>query len=131
MSDTAKTPFEKASDAGKAAGQVVGDIAKAAREYLSQSKSAAIKIAHETLSGIEKNWQDLWDKTSPVNDEVKADLQTAKDQITRFLAEAKAELVKARYAGVDAWQRDVKPALDAALHKAQKLYEDASAKVRG
>jgi hypothetical protein len=130
-----KTTSEKASDAGKSAGKAaddagkaVGDATKATGEYLAQSKDAAVKAAQETLDGIEKKWQDLQAQAAPATDEAKADLQTAKDQMAQTLADAKAKLVEAKNAGADTWQQKVKPALDAALQKAQKLYEDTSAK---
>jgi len=51
-----------------------------------------------------------------------------KEQMAKTLAEAKTKLAEAKDAGADAWQNNVKPALDAALDKAQKLYEDAAAR---
>ena len=50
--------------------------------------------------------------------------------MSQTLADAKAKLVQAKDATDDAWQKDVKPALAAALDKAQKLYDDAAARVR-
>jgi hypothetical protein len=48
--------------------------------------------------------------------------------MAQILAEAQAKLVEAKDAGAGAWHQNVKPALDAALQKARKLYEDVSAK---
>jgi len=67
-------------------------------------------------------------RAAPTTDEAKAGLQKAKDQMAQILAAAKAKLVEAKDAGADAWQQNVKPALDAALQKAHTLYEDTSAK---
>ena len=116
------------SDAAKATGKAVDNAAKATGEYLTQSKDSAVKTAQETLNGLEKKWQDLQAKAAPATDEAKADFQKAKDQMARTLADAKAKLVEAKDAGADAWQQNVKPALDAALAKVQKLYEDTAAK---
>ena len=44
---------------------------------------------------------------------------------------AKPKLVEAKESGADAWQMYVNPAFDGALHKAQKLYEDAAARFGG
>jgi hypothetical protein len=67
-------------------------------------------------------------KAEPTTDEAKAELQDAKDQMAETLATAKAKLVEARDASDEDWQQNVKPALDAALQKSQKLYEDVSAR---
>jgi len=123
-----KTPSDKASDAGKSAGKAVGDAAKATGEYLAQSKDSAVKAAQERLDGIEKKWQDLQVKATPTTDEAKADFQKAKDQMALTLADAKSKLVEAKDAGADAWQQNIKPAIDSALEKAQKLYEDTAAR---
>lgn len=130
-----KTPSEKVksaeqvvSDAAKATGNAVNDAAKATGEFLTQSKDTDVKVAQETLNEIEKKWQDLYAKAAPTSDEAKTDLQKAKDEMAQVLAEAKAKFVEAKNAGVDTWQKNVKPALDAALRKAQKLYEDTHAK---
>jgi len=61
-------------------------------------------------------------------DEAKAELQKAKDQMVKTLAEAKTKLIEAKNVSVDAWQKNVKPALDVAIDKAQKLYDDMAAK---
>ena len=101
VSDSAKSAGQAANDAAKATGKAVGDAAKvtgaavgdaikATGEYLSQSKDTAVKVAQETLNGIEKRWQDLQAKAVPTTDEAKADLQKAKDQMTQTLADAKA-----------------------------------------
>jgi hypothetical protein len=108
-------------DAAKATVNAVGDAATATGEYLTQSKDSAVKAAQETLNGIEKKWQDLQAKAAPATDEAKADFQKAKDQMAQTLADAKAKLDEAKDAAADAWQQNVKPALDAALQKAQKL----------
>ena len=96
--------------------------------WLAGPKDSAVKTAQDTLNAIEKKWQDLQAKAAPTTDEAKADFQKAKDQMAQTLADAKAKLVEAKDASADAWQQKVKPALDAALQKAQKLYDDAAAK---
>lgn len=128
VSDAAKSVGKDAKEAVQDAGETVGDAAKATGEYLAQSKDTAVKAAQETLNGLEKKWQDLQAKAAPTTDEAKADLQKAKDQMAQTLADAKAKLVEAKDASADAWQQDVKPALDATLRKAQELYEDAADK---
>ena len=135
-----RTTSETASDAGQAVGQAGGDAVKATGtaagdapkttgERLVRSKDEAVKAAQETLDGVERKWRDLQAKAEPATDEAKTDLQRAKVQIGGAFADAKAKLVEARDAGADTWHQDVKPALDAALQKVQKLYEDTSAKL--
>jgi hypothetical protein len=137
-----KTSSENASDDGESAGQstdaaaeaadnVVGDAAKATDEFLSESKDTAVKTAQETLDGIEKKWRELREKVAPATDEAKADFQKSKDLMAQSLTDAKAKLVEAKNASADVWQKDVKPALDAAVQKTKKLYEDAAAKFSG
>jgi len=143
-----RTPSEKASDAGKSAGQtardaakatgnavgdaakatgnVVGGAAKATGEYLSQSKDTAVKAAQETLNGVEKKWQDLLAKAAPTTDAAKDDLRKARDEMARTLADAKAKLIQAKDASAGAWHENVKPTLEAAVQKAQRLYHDAA-----
>ena len=128
VTDAAKATGTAVSDAAKATGKAVGDATKATGEYLTQPKDTAVKAAQETLDGLEKKWQDLQAKAAPATDEAKADLQKAKDQMAQTLADAKAKLVEAKDASADVWQQNVKPALDAALQKAQKLYEDTAAR---
>jgi len=128
VGDAAKATGTAVGDAAKATGKAVGDAAKATGEQVTQAKDAAVKAAQEALNGFEKKWQDLQAKAAPTTDEAKADLQKVKDQMAQLLADAKAKLVEAKDAGADAWQQNVKPALDAALAKAQKLYEDTAAK---
>ena len=143
-----RTPSEKASDAGKSAGQtardaakatgnavgdaakatgnVVGGAAKATGEYLSQSKDTAVKAAQETLNGVEKKWQDFLAKAAPTTDAAKDDLRKARDEMARTLADAKAKLIQAKDASAGAWHENVKPTLEAAVQKAQRLYHDAA-----
>jgi hypothetical protein len=130
-----KTPSEKAKatgdavgDAAEATGDAVGDAMQATGEFLTQSKETDVKAAREALVVIEKKWQDLLAEAAPNTDEAKVEFQNAKDQMAETLAKAKATLVEAENASGDEWQQNVKPALDATLHKAQKLYEDASAR---
>ena len=114
-----KTFGETANDAAKAAGKAVGNAAakvtgkavgnaaEATDDYLTQKKDEAVKTAQEKIATLDKKWQELQAKT---------------------LAEAKTKLAEAKNAGADAWQKNVKPALDAALDKAQKLYDDTAAR---
>jgi hypothetical protein len=128
-SDAAKATGDAVSDAAKATGKAVGDATKATGDFLSQSKDKAVKAAQDTLDGLDKKWQDLQAKAAPTTDEGKADLEKAKDEMAKALADAKAKLVEAKDATADTWQQDVKPALDTALAKAQKLYDDTAAKL--
>ena len=116
------------ANAAKATGNAVGDAAKATGDWLAGSKDTAVKAAQDKVADLEVKWQTLQDKAAPTTDAAKADLQKAKDQMAQTLADAKAKLVQAKDATDDAWQKDVKPALAAALDKAQKLYDDAAAK---
>ena len=130
LSEKAKSAEQSVSDAAKATGNAVNDAAKATGEYLAPSKDTAVKDAEASLDWIEKQWQDLQAKAAPATDEAKADLQAAKEQMAQALTEAKAKLIEAKEASADAWQQNVKPALDAALQKARKLYEAVAAKFR-
>jgi len=131
VGDATTATVTAVGDAAKATGTAVGDATKATGEFLTESKDTAVKVAEETLNGIETKWQELQAKAAPATDEAKADLQKAKDLMAQTLADAKAKLVEAKDASADVWQQNVKPALDAALAKAQKLYEDAAAKFGG
>jgi hypothetical protein len=126
-----KAASGNASDAGKSAGKTADDAAKAAGEFLAPSKDAAVKAAQETLDDLEKKWKDLQDKAAPATDEAKADLHKAGDQMVQALSDAKAKLVAAKDASDDVWHKDIKPALDAALDKAKKLYDDTAARFSG
>ena len=126
-----KKAGETANDAAKATGKAVGNAAEATDEYLTQKKDEAVKAAQEKIDLLDKKWQELQDKAAPTTDEAKADFQKAKDQMTKTLAEAKTKLVEAKDAGADAWQKNVKPALDVAIDKSQKLYDDTAAKFGG
>ena len=108
----------------------MGDAAQATGEFLTQKKDEAVKAAQEKIVYLETKWQELQDKAAPTTDEAKADFQKAKDQMAKSLAEAKAKLAEAKDAGADAWQKNVKPALDATLDAAEKFYESMAAQVR-
>ncbi|MBE0618247.1 MAG: hypothetical protein IH608_10020 [Proteobacteria bacterium] len=127
-SDAAKATGNAVGDAAKATGNAVGDAAKGTGDYLTQSKDSAVKAAQETLSGLEGKWQDLEAKAAPTTDAAKADLQRAKEQMVEALSDAKTKLAEAKDASDSAWEQNIKPALVAALAKAQKLYEDTAAK---
>jgi hypothetical protein len=114
-------------NAANATGNAVGDAAKATGDWLAGSKDSAVKAAQDKVADLETKWQALQDKAAPTTDAAKADLQKDKDQMAQTLADAKAKLVQAKDATDDAWQKDIKPALSAALDKAQKLYDDAAA----
>jgi hypothetical protein len=128
VGDAATATGTAVGDAANATGAAAADAAKTTGEFLAGSKDAAVKDAQDALAAIEKKWQGLQTKAAPATDEAKADLQKAKDEMAKALAEAKAKLVEAKEASADAWQKDVKPALDAAVQKTKKLYEDAAAK---
>ena len=129
VGDATKATVGAVGDAAKATVGAVGDATKATGDYLTQSpKDSAVKTAQETLNGVEKKWQDLQAKAAPATDEAKADFQKVKAQMAQTLADAKAKLVEAKDASADVWQQNVKPALDAALQKAQKLYDDTAAR---
>jgi len=127
-SEKAKATGEAVGDAAKTAGDAVGDAIQATDDFLTQSKDEGVKAAQEKLDEIEKNWQDLLAKAEPATSEAKVDLQKAKEQMDTALADAKVKLMKAKAASEDGWKQDAKPALDAALQKAQKLYEDTLAR---
>jgi len=138
VNDAAKATGKAVDTAAKATGQAVEDAAKetgkaitATGEYLAGSKDSAVKAAQDSLDKLEKKWQDLQAKAAPATDEAKADFQKARDQMSQILADARVKLVEAKAAGDDAWQQKVKPALDAVVAKAQKLYDDAAAKFGG
>jgi len=134
-SEKAKATGDAVGDAAEATGDAVsdaaeptGDAMKATGEFLTQSKDADVKAAQETLDGIEKKWQVLLAEAAPSTDDAKVEFQSAKDEMAATLATAKAKLEEAKDASDDHWRQDVKPALDAALEKSEKLYEDAFAK---
>jgi hypothetical protein len=130
-SDAASATGKAVGNAAKATGAAVGDAAKATGDWLSGSKDSAVKTAQDTVNTLEKKWQDLQAKAAPTTDQAKADWQKAKDQMSQTLADAKAKLVEAKDATEDVWQKNVKPALAAAVDKAQKLYDDVAAKFGG
>ncbi len=137
-----KTPAEKARATGDAVGDAAtttgeavskaaittGDAVQATGEYLNQPKDAEVKAAQERLVGIEQNWRALLAKAVPTTDEAKVELQDAAKQMAEALATARAKLVEAKDASDKDWQQNVKPALDAAVQKSQKIYEDVSAR---
>ena len=127
VGDAAKTTGDIVSDAATTTGDAVGDAVQATGEFLNQPKEADVKIAQERLAGIEQNWRTLLAKTAPTTDKAKVELQDADKQMAETLATAKAKLAEAKYANDKDWRQNVKPALDAALQKSQKLYEDVNA----
>jgi hypothetical protein len=127
VSNDAKAAGKVVGNDVKAAGNAVGDAATATSDWLAGSKDSAVKAAQDKVNTLETKWQALQDKATPTTDAAKADLQKAKDQMAQTLADAKAKLVQAKDATDDAWQKDIKPALAAAVDKAQKLYDDAAA----
>jgi hypothetical protein len=128
VGNAAETAGEAVGNAARATGKAVGNAAEATDNYLTQSKDEAVKTAQEKIDLLDRKWQELQDEAAPTTDEAKVDFQKAKDQMSKTLAEARTKLVEAKDAGTDAWQNNVKPALDAALDKAQKLYEDTAAR---
>jgi len=73
-------------------------------------------------------WHDLMTRAAPTTDAGKADLQNARIQMDQTFTDAKAMLVEANTASDEAWQKNVKPALDSVLQRGQQLYEDTSAR---
>jgi hypothetical protein len=128
VSDAANATGNTVGDAVKTTGEAAGNAAQATGEFLTQTKDDAFKAAQDKIALLEKDWQELQDKVAPATDEAKAQLQTAKDQMAKTLAEARTKLVEAKDASADTWQKDIKPAIDAALDKAKKLYEDTAAR---
>jgi len=128
VGEAGKAAGKAVGEAAKATGNAVGDAAKATGDWLAGSKDEAVKTAQAKVDTLETKWQALQDKAAPATDEAKADLQKAKDQMSQLLSDAKAKLVAAKDATDDVWQKDIKPALAAALDKAQKLYDDVAAK---
>ena len=131
VGDAGKTAGNAVGDAAKATGDAVGDAATATGDWLTGSKDAAVKAAQDKVAYLETKWQGLQARAAPATDETKADLQKAKEQMAQTLADAKANLVAAKDATDDAWRKDIKPALAAALDKAQKLYDDTAARFGG
>ncbi len=124
----AEKGMEKGAPAGTTMGGTVSETAKTAGEQLGEAKDAAVQAAQDALDKLQQKWQDLTASAAPTTDEGKTDLQKTKDAMAQAMADAKAKLVEAKNAGADAWQNDVKPAFDAALEKAQKLYDEAALK---
>lgn len=118
-------------DAAKTTGDAVGGAMKATGEFLTQSKEEDLKVARETVERIEKDWQELLAKSSPVGDAAKAEFQNTRDQMSKALADARARLAEAKEASGDVWEKEAKPELEAALQKAKRLFEDASARFGG
>ena len=128
VGEATKDTGNAVGSAVKTTGEAVGNAAETAGEFMAQTKDDAFKAAQDKIALLEKDWQRLQDKAAPATDEAKAQLQTAKDQMAKTLAEARTKLVEAKDASADAWQKDIKPAIDAALDKAKKLYEDTAAR---
>jgi uncharacterized lipoprotein YehR (DUF1307 family) len=127
MTGCEKKPGEAVKDAANA----TGSAAETTGEYLTQKKDDAVKAIQEKIDFLDTKWQELQDKAQPTTDEAKAEFQKAKDQMAMTLADAKTKLVEAKDASADVWQKNVKPEIDAALDKAQKLYEDTAARFGG
>ena len=128
VGDAATTTGEAVSKAAITTGDAVGTAVQATGEFLNQPKDAEVKAAQERLVGIEQKWRALLAKAAPTTDEAKVELQDADKQMAEALATAKAKLVEAKDASDKDWQQNVKPALDAAVQKSQKIYEDVSAR---
>lgn len=127
VGDAAKATGEAVSDAATTTGDAVGDAVQATGAFLNPPKDADVKAAEERLAKIEQNWRALLATAAPTTDKAKVELQDANKQMAEALATAKAKLVEARNASDKDWQQNVKPALDAALQRSQKLYEDTYA----
>lgn len=131
VGDAMKTAGDAAGDAAKTSGDAVGGAIQATSDYLTQSKDEGVKAAQEELDEIEKNWQDLLARADPATSEAKVELQEAREQMAMALADAKVKLMKAKAASEESWKQDAKPALEDALQKIKKLYEDTSARFGG
>jgi hypothetical protein len=128
VGDAARTTGDAVSDAATTTGDAVGNAVQATGEYLNQPKDADVKAAQERIAGIEQSWRALLASAAPTTDQAKVELQDADKQMAGALATAKAKLAEARDASDRDWQQNVKPALDAALLKSQRLYEDVYAR---
>lgn len=128
VGDAAKTTGDAVSDAATATGEAVGDAVQATGKFLNQPKDMDVKDAQSRLDRIEQNWRTLLATAAPSTDKAKVELHDADKQMAEALATAKAKLVEARDASDNDWQQNVKPALDAAVEKSQKLYEDVYAR---
>jgi hypothetical protein len=128
VGDAAMTTGKAVSDAATTTGDAVSDAVQATGEFLNQPKDADVKAAQEKLAEIEQDWRVLLARAAPTTDQAKVDLQTADRQMAEALATAKAKLAEARDASDKDWQQNVKPAIEAALQRSQKLYEDVYAR---
>jgi len=131
VGEAAETTGDAVSDAAKTTGDAVGNAMQATGEFLNQPKDEAVQSAQERVAEIEENWRALLAKAEPTTDKAKVELQDADRQMDETLATAQAKLVEARDASDENWQQNVKPALEAALQKSQKLYEDVYARFGG
>lgn len=117
--------------AAKLSGKAIVDTAKATGDSLSLSKNRSIKVAYETLYGLERMWKALKIKAAPVTTEAKADFYNAKEKVSKVLREAKHILVGAKDASEDAWKHKVKPALEIAMKRARQALDDTDEKHGG
>lgn len=111
--------------------RAAGDAVQATVEYLDPPKDAEVKAAQDQLAGLERGWQTLLAKAAPTTDKAKVELRDADKQMTAAIAAAKVKLVEAKAASDKDWQQNVKPALDAAVEKSQKLHDDVYARFGG
>lgn len=128
VGDAAKTTGDAVSDAATTTGDAVGDAVQATGEFLNQPKDADIKAAREKLAEIEQNWRAFLAAAAPTTDKAKVELQDADKQMADALATAKAKLAEAKDASDKDWRQNIKPSLDAAVLKSQKLYEEVYAR---
>lgn len=135
VSDAAMATGDAVGDAATATSDAVSDAATATKDFavdagdaLVRQKDESIKVAKETIATLEKKWQEMVGKAEPTTDAAKADFQKAKDQMAQTFADAKEKLGEAQDAGSDAWQKNVKPVIDASIQKAQEIYQDIAAR---
>ncbi|MDZ7859165.1 MAG: hypothetical protein U5O15_00615 [Candidatus Krumholzibacteriota bacterium] len=128
VGDAMQKTGDAVGGAAKTTGDAVDDAMQATGEFLTQSKEKDLIAARKTVERIEKEWQELLAKSSPVGDAAQAEFQNTRYQMSDALADSRARLAEAKEASGDIWRKEAKPALEAALQKAQRIFEDASAR---
>lgn len=129
--DVARASGSAAYDSSSAETAAVTNAPKSTGDPIAKSKDAAAKSTQESLDTLKRKWQELEAKAAPATAEAEAEFRKATDMMVHALSDSKAKATGANASGVDVWNSKVKPSLDAALSKAQKLYDDAAAKFGG
>jgi len=99
------------------------------REYLSREKESVVKAAQERIERMEALWPQIQEKAAAAGDEAKVEFEKAKVRMGEELAEAKQKLAEARESGAETWETKGKPALNSAVERAQKFYEETASKL--